>query len=58
MASLMTPSLLTLSDLERSTSRSLRYESLTSRKGAEFGPMLVLTINRKPYNMACPNAFK
>ncbi len=48
-ASLMTPSLLTLSDLERSKSRSVRFQSLISRKGAELDPMLLLTINRKPY---------
>ncbi len=45
----MTPLLLTLSDLERSKSRSLRFQSLISHKGAKLGPMLLLTINRKPY---------
>ncbi len=45
----MTPSLLTLSDLERSKSRSTRFQTLISHKGAELGPMLPLTINRKPY---------
>ncbi len=55
MASLMTPSLLTLSDLERSKSRSLRFQSPISHKGVKLGPMLVLTINRKPY-MASPMA--
>ena len=45
----MPPSVLTLSDLERSKSRSLRFQSLISRKGAELGPMLLLPINRKPY---------
>ncbi len=45
----MTPSHLTLSDLERSKSRSLRFQRLISRKGAELGPMLLLTINRNPY---------
>ena len=32
-------------------SRSLRSQSLISRKGATLGPILLLTINRKP-NMA------
>ncbi len=45
----MTSSLLTLSDLERSESRSLGFQSLISRKGVELGPMILLTINRKPY---------
>ncbi len=47
----MTPSHLTLSDLERSKSRSMRFRSLThaSRKGAELGHMLLLNINRKGY---------
>ena len=49
MASLMTPLLLTLSKLERSKSRSLVFQSLISHKGAEVGPMLLLTINRKTY---------
>ena len=40
---------LTLSDLERSNSRSLSFRSLISRKGAQVGPMLLLNINRKPY---------
>ncbi len=44
---------LTLSDLERSKSRSLRFQSVISREGAKLGPMLLLTINRKPY-MASP----
>ncbi len=55
MASRMTSSLLTLSDPERSKSRSLGFQSLISRKGAELGLMLLLTINRKPY-MASPVA--
>ena len=38
-----------MGDLERSKSRSLRFQSLISRKGAELGPMLLLTIDRKPY---------
>ncbi len=38
---------LTLSDLERSISRSLRYhQRLISRKAAELGRMLLLNINR------------
>ncbi len=49
MASPMTPSVLTFSDHERSKSRSLRFQSLISRRGVELGPMLLLTINRKPY---------
>ena len=49
----MTPSFLTLSDFERSTSRSLGFQCLISRKGVELGPMLLLIINRKPY-MASP----
>ncbi len=44
-----------LERLERSRPRSLRFQSLISRKGAELDPMLVLTINRKPY-MASPMA--
>ncbi len=48
MASPMTPSLLTLSDLERSKSISLRFQSVISRKGADLGPMLVLTIIGNP----------
>ena len=40
---------LTLSDIERSNSRSLRFHSLISRNGATLDPMLLLTINRKPY---------
>ncbi len=48
IASQMTPSLLTLSDIERSNSRSLGFQSLISRKG-ELGPILLLTINRKPH---------
>ncbi len=53
MASAMTPSYLTLSDRERSKSRSLRFQSLISSKEVELGPMLLLTINRKPH-MASP----
>ncbi len=55
MGSPMVPSHLTLSDLERSKSRSLRFQSLIFWKGAELGPMLLLTINRKPY-MGSPMA--
>ncbi len=50
MGSLMAPSHLTLSDLERSKSRSQRFHNLISRKGAsKLGRMLLLNINRKPY---------
>ncbi len=45
----MTPSHLTLSDLERSKSMSLRFRSLICYKAAEFGHMLLLNINRKSY---------
>ncbi len=52
MGSPMTVSNLTLSDLERSKSRSmsksLTFPSLIFRKGAQLGPMLLLIINRKP----------
>ena len=40
---------LTLSDLERSKSRSPRFQSVISHKGAKLGPMLLLTINMKQY---------
>ncbi len=36
-------------DLERSESMSLRFQSLTSRKGAQLGPQLLLNIHRNPY---------
>ena len=49
MANPMTPSLLTFSDIERSKTRSLRFQILISRKGTELGPMFLLIINRKPY---------
>ncbi len=39
---------LTFSDLEMSKSRSLRFQSLLSFKGALLGHMLLLNINRKP----------
>ncbi len=45
----MTSSHLTLSDLERSNSRSVTFQSLISCKGAELGHMLLLNINRKAY---------
>ena len=44
----MALSLLTISDPERSKSRSLGFQRLISCKGAELGPILLLTINRKP----------
>ncbi len=50
MGSQMALSALTLSDLERSKSRALIFESVLSRKGAKLSPMLLITINRKPYN--------
>ncbi len=53
MPILITSSLWTLSDLERSKSRSFGLQDLISRKGAELGPMSLLSINRKPY-MASP----
>ncbi len=40
---------LTLSDLERSISRSLGFRSLIFHKGAELGHMLLLNIHRKAY---------
>ncbi len=49
MGSPMTLSHLTLSDLERSKSRSLKFRKLIFRKGAELGHMLLLNINRKAY---------
>ncbi len=49
MGSSMTASLLTFSDPERSKSRSLGFQCLISRTGAELGAMLLLIINRKPY---------
>ena len=49
MANPMTLSVLTLSDLKRSTSRSLGFQCLISRKGAKLGLMLLLIINRKPH---------
>ncbi len=45
----MAPSHLTLSVLERSNSRSPRFQSLISCKEAYLDPMLQLNINRKSY---------
>ncbi len=45
----MTLSHLTLSDRERSNSRSLQFRSLISCTGAELGRMLLLNFNRKAY---------
>ena len=47
MASPMASSHLTLSDLERSNSRSLIFRSLISCKGVKLGHTLLLNINRK-----------
>ena len=57
MGNPMTLSNFTLSDLERSKSRLLKFQSLTSRKGALLGPILLLNINRKPYtgNLMTPS---
>ncbi len=43
----ITLSHLTLSDLERSISRSLRFQRFISHKAAELGHMLLLNTNRK-----------
>ncbi len=48
MGSSMALSHLTLGDLEGPGSRSLRFQCLISRKRAELGLILVLTINSKP----------
>ena len=40
---------LTLSDTERSKSRSLKFRSLISHNTAYLGPKLLLNNNRKPY---------
>ncbi len=45
----MAKSHLTLSDLEMSKSRPLKFRIHISRKGAEFEHMLLLNINRKAY---------
>ena len=50
----ITPSPLTLSDLQRSKSRSPRFRKLISRKGGYLGSMFLLNINTKPY-MGSPN---
>ncbi len=47
MGSPTTSPYLILSDLKRLKSRSLRFRSLISRKGAELGHMLLLSNNRK-----------
>ncbi len=49
MGSPMALSNLTLSDLERSNSKSLIFQSLTSRKEAQLVPVLLLNINRNSY---------
>ncbi len=43
----MAPSHLTLRDLERSKSRSLRFESVISRKGGNLGHMSLLNFINK-----------
>ncbi len=48
MCSPMTISHMTLSDLERSKSRSLRFQRLISHKSAE-GHTLLLSTNKKSY---------
>ncbi len=45
----MAPSHLTLNDLDRSNSKSPRFQSLISHTRAYLGPMLLLNIKRKPY---------
>ena len=49
MGSRITPSRLTLNDIERSNSRSQTFRGLLSRKGAYLRNMLLLNIDRKPY---------
>ncbi len=49
MGSPMTLSHLTLSDLESSMSRSIRFQRLISRKAVELYHKLILNINRKSY---------
>ncbi len=51
ISSPMTLSHLILSDLQRSISRSVRYQILISRKAAELGQMLlhILSANMKSY---------
>ncbi len=55
MGSPITLSHLTLSDIERSISMSLKLQRLISRKAAEFGRILLLNTNRKSY-MGSPKA--
>ncbi len=50
MGSPVTLSHLALSDIERSLSRSLKYQRFISRKAAELGHMLLLKINRKQWD--------
>ncbi len=45
----MTLTRLTLSDLERSISRSLGLQRVVSRKAAELGHVLLLNTNRRSY---------
>ena len=45
----MTPSQVTLSDVERLKSRSLIFRSFVSCKGAELGHTLLLNMHRKAY---------
>ncbi len=49
MVSSMTISHLTLSDLERSMSKSVRFRSIIPRKGAGLDNILPLNTNRKAY---------
>ena len=49
MGSPMTLSYLTLSDLKKSNSRSLRFRSVIFCEGAELGHKLLLNINGKAY---------
>ena len=49
MDSPVTSSRMTLSYFERTNSRSLTFQSLISRKGAELDHMLLLDINGKAY---------
>ncbi len=49
MGCLIAPLDLTLSNIERSKSKSLRLQSFISRKGAQLGHMLLLNTNGKPY---------
>ena len=49
MANLKAPSHLALSDLKRSKSSSLKFQSLISHRGEAVGLIILLNINRKPY---------